>query len=78
MSPINNLQVAVKNSVDVFYFALTMFMSAFFTEDGTMEKRIFLSTWKDIPSHNEVQFNITDVNMTPGKLFFFFIAFGRL
>lgn len=58
MDPLTNLQVAIKNSVDVFYFATVMPMHIFFTEDGAMEKRVFLSTWKDIPSQNEVQFNI--------------------
>lgn len=60
------LQVAIKNSVDVFYFATVMPMHIFFTEDGAMEKRVFLSTWKDIPSQNEVQFNIDNVNMNAG------------
>lgn len=60
------LQVAIKNSVDVFYFATVMPMHIFFTEDGAMEKRVFLSTWKDIPSQNEVQFNIDNINMNGG------------
>ncbi|RXG71413.1 AP-1 complex subunit beta-1 [Armadillidium vulgare] len=68
MDPINNLQVAVKNNIDVFYFALMMPMHIFFTDDGLMEKRIFLSTWKDIPSQNEVQFNINNVNMNPDQI----------
>ncbi|KAB7500218.1 AP-2 complex subunit beta [Armadillidium nasatum] len=68
MDPINNLQVAVKNNIDVFYFALLMPMHIFFTDDGLMEKRIFLSTWKDIPSQNEVQFNINNVNMNPDQI----------
>ncbi|XP_050695182.1 AP-1 complex subunit beta-1-like [Eriocheir sinensis] len=63
MDPLTNLQVAIKNSVDVFYFATVMPMHIFFTEDGAMEKRVFLSTWKDIPSQNEVQFNIDNINM---------------
>lgn len=63
MDPLSNLQVALKNSVDISYFACNMPMHIFFTEDGAMDKRIFLSTWKDIPSQNEVQFNINDINM---------------
>lgn len=58
--------MAIKNSVDVFYFATVMPMHIFFTEDGAMEKRVFLSTWKDIPSQNEVQFNIDNINMNGG------------
>nr|XP_045604638.1 AP-1 complex subunit beta-1-like isoform X3 [Procambarus clarkii] len=63
MDPLTNLQVAIKNSVDVFYFATVMPMHVFFCEDGAMDKRVFLSTWKDIPSQNEVQFNIENINM---------------
>lgn len=63
MDPLTNLQVAVKNSVDIFYFAVVMGIHVFFCEDGAMDKRIFLSTWKDIPSQNEVQFNIENISM---------------
>merc|ERR1711915_556309 len=28
-----------------------------------MDKRVFLSTWKDIPSQNEVQFNIENITL---------------
>ena len=63
MEPLTNLQVAVKNNIDVFYFAVVMPAHVFFTEDGSMDKRVFLSTWKDIPSQNEVQYTISDINM---------------
>ncbi|XP_076066377.1 adaptor protein complex 1/2, beta subunit isoform X2 [Oratosquilla oratoria] len=63
MEPLTNLQVAIKNSIDVFYFATVVPMHMFFMEDGLMDKRVFLSTWKDIPAQNEVQFSISDVNM---------------
>ena len=63
MDPLTNLQVAIKNSIDIFYFAVVMGIHIFFCEDGAMDKRVFLSTWKDIPSQNEVQFNIENVNM---------------
>lgn len=55
MEPLNNLQVAVKNNIDVFYFACLIPMAVFFTEDGQLDKRVFLSTWKDIPAQNEVR-----------------------
>lgn len=41
-------------------------MHIFFTDDGAMEKRVFLATWKDIPSQNEVQFSIENINMNAG------------
>lgn len=54
MEPLNNLQVAIKNNIDVFYFACVVPMNVYFTEDGQLDKRVFLSTWKDIPAQNEV------------------------
>lgn len=54
MEPLNNLQVAIKNNIDVFYFACIVPMNVYFAEDGQLDKRVFLSTWKDIPAQNEV------------------------
>jgi AP-1 complex subunit beta-1 len=54
MEPLNNLQVAIKNNIDIFYFACIVPMHVYFTEDGQLDKRVFLSTWKDIPTQNEV------------------------
>jgi AP-1 complex subunit beta-1 len=62
MEPLNNLQVAVKNNVDVLYFACLIPMNVLFVEDGQMDKRVFLQTWKDIPTQNEVQYTITNVS----------------
>lgn len=61
MQPLSNLQVAVKNNIDVFYFSCVLPMHTLFVEDGEMEKRTFLATWKDIPVQNEVQYEIKDV-----------------
>jgi len=58
MEPLTNLQVAIKNSIDVFYFACIVPMHVFFAEDGQMEKKVFLATWKDIPAQNEVQYTV--------------------
>ena len=64
MEPLTNLQVAIKNSIDVFYFATIVPTHVYFGEDGNMEKKVFLATWKDIPAQNEIQFSIegTDCN----------------
>lgn len=48
-------------------------MNAYFCEDGQMDKRVFLNTWKEIPAQNEVQFTLTDVQCNPG-LFIFSVA----
>lgn len=67
--------MAVKNSIDVFYFACLIPVNVFFAEDGEMDKRVFLSTWKDIPSQNEVQFTLNNVPLNAGTIWFllFFI-----
>lgn len=41
-------------------------MHVFFTEDGQMDKRVFLATWKDIPAQNEVQYTLTNVQSNAG------------
>lgn len=66
MDPLTTLQVAIKNNVDVFYFACVMPMHVLFAEDGEMDKRIYLSTWKDIPTTNEMQAEIRDVQHNAG------------
>ncbi|KAL6536397.1 hypothetical protein OROGR_012969 [Orobanche gracilis] len=49
------LQVAVKNNQQpVWYFNDKMSLPLFFTEDGRMERTIFLETWKSLPDSNEV------------------------
>ncbi|XP_063628451.1 AP-1 complex subunit beta-1 [Cydia splendana] len=61
MEPLNNLQVAIKNNVDVFYFACLMPAHILFTEDGQLDKRVFLTTWKEIPAANELQHSLSGV-----------------
>nr|XP_029534068.1 AP-1 complex subunit beta-1-like isoform X4 [Oncorhynchus nerka] len=63
MDPLNNLQVAVKNNIDVFYFSCQYPISMLFVEDGKMERQVFLATWKDIPNDNESQFQIKDCHL---------------
>ncbi|CAM4543450.1 unnamed protein product [Leuciscus chuanchicus] len=63
MEPLNNLQVAVKNNIDVFYFSCQFPLSLLFVEDGKMERQVFLATWKDIPNDNEAQFQIKDIHL---------------
>ncbi|XP_062561085.1 AP-1 complex subunit beta-1 isoform X2 [Armigeres subalbatus] len=58
MEPLNNLQVAIKNNVDIFYFACLVHGNVLFVEDGQLDKRVFLTTWKEIPAANEIQFNL--------------------
>ncbi|XP_068616790.1 AP-1 complex subunit beta-1 [Brachionichthys hirsutus] len=63
MEPLTNLQVAVKNNIDVFYFSCQYPISILFLEDGKMERQVFLATWKDIPNDNESQFQIKDCHL---------------
>ncbi|GLV37016.1 Adaptor Protein complex 1/2 beta subunit [Carabus blaptoides fortunei] len=61
MDPLTTLQVAIKNNVEVFYFACQIPLQVLFCEDGQLDKRVFLTTWKDIPAANEVQYSLSDV-----------------
>lgn len=61
MEPLNNLQVAVKNNVDIFYFACLIHGNVLFSEDGQLDKRVFLNTWKEIPAANEIQYSLSGV-----------------
>lgn len=63
MEPLTNIQVAIKNNVDVFYFSCLTPLHVLCTEDGLMDKRVFLTTWKDIPAQNEVQYTIENVSV---------------
>lgn len=55
MDPINSLQVALKNNVDVLYFTAEVNMNVFFAEDGEMPAQSFLGAWAEIPDTNEVR-----------------------
>jgi len=68
MEPLTNLQVAIKNNVDVFYFSTIVPMHVYCVEDGSMDKRVFLSTWKEIPPQNESQFTINDVHLSADEV----------
>ncbi|RNA16156.1 AP-1 complex subunit beta-1 isoform X1 [Brachionus plicatilis] len=57
-SPINNLQIAVKNNLDVFYFGVNVPMHVYFVEDGEIDKKLFLNTWKEIPEQYETQYQL--------------------
>ncbi|XP_006822988.1 AP-1 complex subunit beta-1-like [Saccoglossus kowalevskii] len=61
MDPLTNLQVAIKNNIDVFYFSCIMPIHTLFVEDGVMDKKIYLATWKDISPSNEIQYQISNV-----------------
>jgi len=56
--PLTQLQVAVKDNVDVFYFAVLVPLHMYFDDNGQMDKRDFLQLWREIPEKNEVQFTL--------------------
>ncbi|KAF2896561.1 hypothetical protein ILUMI_09611 [Ignelater luminosus] len=68
MEPLTTLQVAVKNNVDIFYYACQIPIQILFIEDGQLDKRVFLTTWKDIPAANEVQYTLNEVKGTADTL----------
>ncbi|KAF3813077.1 hypothetical protein GH733_000009, partial [Mirounga leonina] len=74
MEPLNNLQVAVKNNIDVFYFSCLIPLNVVFVEDGKMERQVFLATWKDIPNENELRFQIKESTYPARKLKLYAVA----
>lgn len=65
-------QVAVKNDVGVFYFAVVVPLYIYFEENGQMDKREFLQLWKEIPEQNELQFSLNNtLNLSAGFFFMF-------
>ncbi|KAJ8779226.1 hypothetical protein J1605_012862 [Eschrichtius robustus] len=63
VQPLNNLQVAVKNNRDIFYFSCLILLNVLFVEDGKMKCQVFLATQKDIPNENELQFQIKESHL---------------
>jgi hypothetical protein len=57
MEPLNNLQVAIKNNVQVFYFSCTIPFNAYFGCDGNLEARSYIEMWKAFTS-TEVSKNL--------------------
>ena len=62
MDPLTNLQVAVKNNIDVFYFATTVPIHVYVINDSEMDKMAFMQTWQDIPESNEVKHQLQNVH----------------
>nr|CAB3222083.1 AP-1 complex subunit beta-1 [Phallusia mammillata] len=65
MEPPNNLQVAIKNNIHVFYFSTLVPVHVLFLETGEMDRKVFLTTWKDIPSTNEKSFSLDGLGNMP-------------
>lgn len=61
-------QVAVKNNVDIFYFACLVHANSLFQEDGQLDKRLFLTTWKEIPAANEMQYSLSGIGGTADSI----------
>ncbi len=62
MDPLTNLQVAIKNNLDVFYLTCLVPIHVFFVNEGEIDKMTFLQTWQDIPESNEIKHQLQNVN----------------
>ena len=62
MNPLTNLQVAVKNNIDVFYFNCYVPIHIYFVNNNDIDKRIFVQTWQDIPESNEIKDQLQNSN----------------
>eukprot|EP00730_Choanoeca_flexa_P017674 TRINITY_DN8542_c0_g1_i2.p1 TRINITY_DN8542_c0_g1~~TRINITY_DN8542_c0_g1_i2.p1 ORF type:complete len:877 (+),score=306.11 TRINITY_DN8542_c0_g1_i2:70-2700(+) len=52
--PLGKLQVAVKNSLDVLYFATNVPFHLYLAEDGQLPKREYLEMWREMDDSSEV------------------------
>ncbi|KAL7572740.1 hypothetical protein ACA910_009008 [Epithemia clementina (nom. ined.)] len=57
------VQVAIKNmqSGNVFYFAVNFNFEALFSPEGTMERSVFIESWKSIDDRNELYSTVSDL-----------------
>jgi hypothetical protein len=62
MDPLTNLQIAIKNNLDVFYSTCIVPIHVYFVNDGEMDKMTFLQTWQDIPESNEIKHQLQNSN----------------
>lgn len=54
MTPLNALQVALKNNVQVFYFQTLVPVHVLFTEDGRIDQTEFTQLWQSTPAEQVV------------------------
>jgi vesicle coat complex subunit len=62
IDPLTNLQIAIKNNIDVFYLNALVPIYVYFVNDGEMDKMTFVQTWQDIPESNEVKHQLQNTN----------------
>ncbi|CAF0929147.1 unnamed protein product [Didymodactylos carnosus] len=62
MDPLTNLQVAIKNNIDFFFFACIVPIQVYFTDDGEMDKMQFVQAWQNIPENSEIKHQIQNTH----------------
>jgi hypothetical protein len=62
MDPLTNLQIAIKNNLDVFYFNSLVPIHVYFVNEGEMDKMTFVQTWQEIPESNEIKHQLQNAN----------------
>ncbi|CAF1427383.1 unnamed protein product [Rotaria sordida] len=62
MDPLTNLQIAIKNNIDIFYFNCIVPIHILFVHNGEIDKMTFLQTWQDIPENNEIKYQLQNIN----------------
>ncbi|CAD5120831.1 DgyrCDS9385 [Dimorphilus gyrociliatus] len=62
--PLTTLQVAIKNSLDIFYFTTQIPMHVLFIEDIDVNKSFYLNAWKEIPAANEAQTTLSNIQFS--------------
>ena len=60
--PLTNIQVAIKNNIDVFYFACVVPIHVYFIPDNEIDKMTFVQNWQEIPESNEIKHQLQNTH----------------
>lgn len=60
IDPLTNVQVAIKNNIDILYFTCVVPIHVFFVETAPIDKMAFMQMWQDIPSSNEFKHQLAN------------------
>ena len=58
--PLTNVQVAIKNNIDILYFTCLVPMHVFFLENAQIDKKAFIQTWQSLPPTNEFKHQLSN------------------
>ena len=60
--PLTNIQVAIKTTMNVFYFACVVPIHVYFIPDNEIDKMTFVQNWQEIPESNEIKHQLQNTH----------------